>query len=445
VESIEPAPVPINLPSALALIGGQHPVVGFAQWRVREAYAQLDRAKVMWLPSIQSGVSYRRRDGSYQAVDGSIVDVNLNSLNYGLGPGAVAAGTPLKPGVAAQFHLADAIFIPKAAEKRAWARGHAATATVNQQLLAAGLAYVELLEAFQDAKVIGTALDRTAELAKITRDYADTGEGLASDAYRTDTEVLLLESRYLIASERKMVASTRLARTLSMPMTSGLTPQDAVMLPLKLRIGSPDEAQLVATGLSNRPELKESQALVAAAIEALRRERYAPLVPSVLMGFSTTRFGGGIGGNPEFFGGRYDVDAMLVWELRNLGLGEGAITRERAASIRAETFAKLRIADQVAQEVAEANVQAQIREKQVSIAEEAIKCASLSYQSNIERIQAGEGLPIEALQSIQAIEAAQRTYVSAIAGFNRAQLQLQWALGWPVAEPSLEAPEIASP
>ena len=56
--------IPINLPTALAMIGGQHPVVGFARWRVQEAYAQRDRANVMWLPSIQSGFNYRRRDGN---------------------------------------------------------------------------------------------------------------------------------------------------------------------------------------------------------------------------------------------------------------------------------------------------------------------------------------------------------------------------------------------
>ncbi len=54
-QAVAVAPVPINLPTALAMIGGQHPVVGFARWRVQEAYAQLDRAKIMWLPSIQSG------------------------------------------------------------------------------------------------------------------------------------------------------------------------------------------------------------------------------------------------------------------------------------------------------------------------------------------------------------------------------------------------------
>jgi hypothetical protein len=86
------APIPINLPTALAMIGGQHPVVGYARWKVQEAYAEWDRARVMWLPSLQLGMNYRRHDGNYQAVDGQIVDVNLNSLNYGLGVGAIAAG-----------------------------------------------------------------------------------------------------------------------------------------------------------------------------------------------------------------------------------------------------------------------------------------------------------------------------------------------------------------
>ncbi len=108
--SIEPNTIELNLPSALAMVGGQHPVVGFAQWRVREAYAQLERADVLWLPSIQTGFSFYRHDGNLQASDGQIVDANRNSFQYGLGAGAVGAGATPRPGLVAQFHLADAIF-----------------------------------------------------------------------------------------------------------------------------------------------------------------------------------------------------------------------------------------------------------------------------------------------------------------------------------------------
>jgi len=425
--------VPINLPTALAMIGGQHPVVGFARWRVQEAYAQLDSAKVMWLPSIQTGFNYRRRDGNYQAVDGSIVDVNLNSMNYGLGAGAVAAGSPTRPGVVAQFHLADAIFLPKAAEMRVWARGHAAAATLNQQLLDSALAYIDLLESYQDQEIIGEAVKRTSDLAILTENFAEAGEGLQSDADRTATELALLQTRQLAVRERQMVASTRLARVLSIPMTSALLPQDTVAIPLDLLPQAADEPTLIATGLATRPELKESQALVAAACEAYKREKYAPFVPSVLLGFSTTSFGGGLGSNADNFGGRYDIDAMMVWEMRNLGFGEGAARRERNSQVQQATFDKLRILDQVAQEVAEANAQVGIRRQQVEMAQTAIGRAQASYQRNIDRIRDGQGLPIEVLQSIQALENAQRTYMRSVVDNNRAQLQLQWALGWPVS------------
>lgn len=436
-ESVEPQPngntVPINLPTALAMIGGEHPVVGFARWRVQEAYAQLDRAKVMWLPSIQTGFNYRRRDGNYQAVDGSIVDVNLNSMNYGLGAGAVAAGSPTEPGIVAQFHLADAIFLPKAAEMTAWARGHAAAATLNQQMLDSAIAYIDLLEAYQDQEIITEAVERTKDLVTLTEDYAQAGEGLQSDADRTATELALLQTRQLAVRERQLVASTRLARVLSIPMTSTLLPQDAVAIPIELEPQDSDEPTLIATALAIRPELKESQALVAAACEAFKREKYAPFVPSVLLGFSTTSFGGGLGSNADNFGGRYDIDAMMVWETRNLGLGEGAARRERNAQVQQANYVKLRIMDQVAQEVAEANAQASIRKQQMEVAQTAIGRAQDSYQRNIDRIRDGQGLPIEVLQAIQALETAQRAYMRAVVDYNRSQLQLQWAMGWPVA------------
>ena len=387
-------PVPINLPTALAMIGGQHPVVGFARWRVQEAYAQLDRAKVMWLPSIQSGFNYRRRDGNYQDVQGSIVDVNLNSFNYGLGAGAVGAGSPSQPGVVARFHLADALFLPKAAEKNAWARGHAASAVLNQQLLNGGVAYIDLLEAYQDSEIIAAAVKRTSDLVEITENFADAGEGLKSDADRTATELSLLQTRQLAIRERQLVASTRLARVLSIPMTSAILPQDTVAVPLEMMTQASDESSLISTGLATRPELKESQALVAAACEAYKREKFAPFVPSVLLGFSSTSFGGGLGSNADNFAGRYDIDAMMVWEMRNLGFGEGAARRERNAQVQQATFAKLRIMDQVAQEVAEANIQVGIRKQQVDMAQTAISRARDSYKRNIDRIRDGQGLPL---------------------------------------------------
>jgi outer membrane protein TolC len=427
---LETEEIPINLPSALARIGGTHPVVGHAQWRVQEAYAQLDRAELMWLPSIQAGFNYHRHDGNYQAINGTIVDINSNSFQAGLGAGAIAAGTTPRPGLVAQFHLADAIFLPKVAQRAAWAKEHAALAVENQQMLTASLAYVELLDAYQEESLLIASSQRIEELSRITGDYAQTGSGLVSDSQRLSTEESLAKLRVLGSTERKWSASTRLARALSIPGTSKLVPLDAMVVPLQLVELQNTEQDQILGALHRRPELAEAQALVLAASAAYERERSAPFVPSVLLGYSTGTFGGGLGNSAGDWGGRYDIDALMSWELRNMGLGEQAARRERQAQVQQAMYSKLRMMDQVAQEVAESRVQVMVRREQIEVSQRAVDSAKGSYEKNLERIRQGQGLPIEVLQSVQAYEAAQRVYLRAVSDNNRAQLQLLWAIGW---------------
>lgn len=424
--------VELNLPSALAMIDGQHPIVGFAQWKVQEAYAQLARAQALWLPSIQAGFSFHRHDGNYQASDGSIVDVNRNSFQYGLGTGATGAGTTPLPGLVAQFHLADAIFSPQIAEKTAWARGHAAQATVNEQLLEAATAYIALVDAHQDVRILERSRERTKVLSKLTHDFAEAGQGLQADAERLQTELELTENRLVSASEKAAMASARLAQALSLDGGVRIVPLDVTAIPVDLIAADCDKFSLVGTGLATRPELKESQALVAAACEAYRREKYAPFVPSVLLGMGTSGFGGGLGTSLNNVDGRYDFDAQMSWQIRNFGATEKAARREASSRIQQARFEKLRVMDQVAREISEAHSKVQYRRRQIEITQRAIKSAEASFNRNLERIRDGQGLPLEVLQSVQALEYASRAYLRAVITHNEAQFELQWSLGWPV-------------
>ena len=430
------AQFPIDLPTALGMVGGEHPAIGFAQWRVQEAYAQLDRAEVLWLPSLQVGFSAHRHDGNYQASNGGIVDVNRNSFQYGLGAGATGAGTTPRPGLVAQFHVADAVFQPDIAEKNAWARGHAADATFNKQLLDAALGYLTLLESEQDRRIIEETRDRTTDLAKLTSDFAATGQGLQSDADRMATELVLVKSRLAEVAERADIASARLSQTLSLDAGQRIVPLDPTVVPIDLVSSEYDKGTLISTGLANRPELMELQNLVSAACDEYERQRFAPLIPSVLLGFSTGGFGGGLGGDLGNIGSRYDFDAAMMWEVRNLGFGEKAARRETEARIEQAKFEKLRQLDQVASEVAEAHSQTVHRRHRIAITENAIQTAENSYNRNVSRIRDGLGLPIEALQSLRALEEARRAYLKAVIEYNQAQFRLQWALGWSLLAPS---------
>ncbi|MCA9090758.1 MAG: TolC family protein [Planctomycetaceae bacterium] len=421
------------------MVGGQHPAVGLARWRVQEAYARLDQAEVLWLPSLQAGFSFHRHDGNYQASNGDIVDVNRNSFQYGLGAGAVGAGTTPRPGLVAQFHLADAIFQPEIAEKTAWARGHAANGVINEQLLTAARAYLQLLRAEQDQRVLAESYQRTADLAKLTSDFAATGQGLYADADRLQTELILVESRQSESREQLEIASARLSQALGMNASRRIVPLDPTVVPIYLVSTGMDRVSLIQTGLANRPELKEAQALVAAACEQHARQKYAPFVPSILLGASTGEFGGGLGSSLGNVDGRYDLDALVTWEIRNLGFGEQAARRTAEAQFQQARFDSVRVMDQVARDVAEAHAQVTHRAERVDITRRAIESAQNSYDRNLSRIRDGQGLPLEVLQSVQALEAARRAYLNAVIEHNEAQFQLQWALGWPVALPGTEA------
>lgn len=438
-------PIDLNLPTALSMIGGRHPAVGFARWRVQEAYAQLDQAEALWLPSLRAGLSFHRHDGNYQASDGSIIDVNRNSFQFGLGAGATGAGTTPRPGLVAEFHLADAIFRPEVARNTAWARGHAANGVLNDQLRDAALAYLELLEAHQEARILEASRDRTAALSKLTGDFAAAGQGLQADADRMETELMLVASRLAIARERIGVASARLAQTLSIAADRPIAPLDPTVVPIDLVSLNQDQAALISTGLANRPELRESQALVAAACEEYRRQAAAPFVPSVLLGFSTGGFGGGLGNRLDRVDDRYDFDALMAWEIRNLGFGERAARRAAESRIQQARFEKIRVMDQVAREISEAVAQAQAGARRMDVTRQSIQTAESAFERDLVRIRDGQGLPLEALQSLRSLEDARLALLTAVMDYNASQFQLQWALGWPVAMPVRSEPQPPAP
>jgi outer membrane protein TolC len=187
----------------------------------------------------------------------------------------------------------------------------------------------------------------------------------------------------------------------------------------------------------NRPELIQNRYLVGEAVQRMRREQCAPLVPSVLFGASYGGFGGGLGTALNDFSDRFDLDATAYWELRNLGHGEAAARQGASSRLRQAQIQELATLDLVAREVAEAYAQVQIREQQIESARELVKFASDSYEHNLVRIQRGQGLPIEVLQSTQALLQARREYLRAVIDYNSAQFTLQRALGWPVGQAEL--------
>jgi outer membrane protein TolC len=426
---------PIDLSTALEMTGGQNPEVAFAQARIRESLARLEQAEVLWLPSLRGGLNYNKHDGRIQEVAGNIIDTSRNAFYTGFGANAVGAASPVYPGLYANFHLTDAVFQPRIAAESATAQRWEAQSVTNDALLQTAIAYLELLRAGQEMAIARETVDNSRKLADLTGSYARTGEGLASDYDRARTELSLRNNDVLRAQEAAAVASARLARQLHLDPSCRLEPFEPAAAPIDLVDPQRGVADVVAEGLSRRPETSENRHLVCEAVERLRREQYAPLIPSVLLGVSYGGFGGGVGGGVNNFGSRFDADAVAFWELRNLGFGERAARSQAGARIEQARMRELAILDRVAAEIVEAHAQVESRRRQIEVAREATTSALSSYRRNLDRIQNAQGLPIEVLQSIQALAAARREYLRAVMDHNQAQFQLQRAIGWPTGSP----------
>ena len=203
------------------------------------------------------------------------------------------------------------------------------------------------------------------------------------------------------------------------------------VVPLSLRDVSGSMQELVAEGLSHRAEICEQRQLVAEACERLKREKHAPLLPSVLLGVSYGGFGGGKGADFRQIGNRLDADAIAYWEVRNLGLGEKAARDEANSRVNQARWREIAMLDRIAREVVEAHQQVTARQRQLATAEEGVQAADSSFDRNSERIRNAQGLPLETLQSLQALALARREYLRTVTDYNVAQFQLQRAIGWP--------------
>ena len=420
----------LTLGGILHLADAQNPNVALARERISEAYARVERAESLWLPSLRAGVNYNHHEGAIQNVVGDVFQTNRSVFGGGFGANMVGAASPGVPGLIAQFHLSDAIFQPKIANHQAASRQFGAVAARNDVLRDATVAYLELVRAEHGMAIAREALENTETLAEITRQYSESGQGLQSDYRRMEAELAIRRDQVAIQQEAIQVASARLAQVLHADPATLITTGEPIVTALDIMAVDGTATAYVALGLMRRPELSEQKHLVCEAVERLNREKYAPLIPSVLLGMSYGGMGGGLGNSITNSSQRWDADAVAYWELRNLGFGDRAAQGETASATRQAQMREVAVLDRVAREVVEAHTQVVQRKQRLELTRAGIEAAEKSYELNLQRIANAQGLPIEVLQSIQALATARRAYLNAVVDYNIAQFELSRATGW---------------
>lgn len=407
---------PIDLPTALRLANASNLDVALARERINASYARLEGAEALWLPNLSAGPSYLFHEGTIQRVTGEIIDVRRSSLFVGGGPTLAV-------------DVADAVFEPLVARQLLCADSFAADAAQHDTLLKVAEVYLDLLSAYAQQAIAEETFKNANELVRLTDEFVKQEVGLKSDAARALTERGTREQQLQAVQERIILASAAMSQLLRLDAQLQLTPVEKQVVPLEFvdeKLRSPD---LVAQALQSRPELGEQRHLVQASVERLKQAQYGPLIPSVLLGYQSGGFGGGVGAHFGDFRDRNDLTAAAMWDLRNLGFGDRANRRVRESMLRQAQLHWMRVADRVAVEVVSAHRLVQTRRQQLTISERNVEAAKRSFDLNMTRIRGGAGLPIEVLQSLQALDRARQDYLGTVIAFSQAQFRLLNAIG----------------
>jgi outer membrane protein TolC len=427
--------MPIDLATALRLAQARTIDVQVAAERTRLARAQLQRARVAWLPNVIWGFDYARHDGRIQDIVGNALNTDRSSLMFGFGPTAV-------------FSTSDALFAPLAAKQVVRSRAAGERVAAADSALAVAESYFNIQQARGD-------LAGAAESVRLATDLVRRAERLAQglaqpvEVNRARAELARRKQALETDQENWLTNSAELSRLLRLDPTTVVEPVEPPQLRVEYVDPSLTVDALIPIGLTNRPELAQQQALVKATLARLKQERLRPLMPSVLLQgnatnpagtFSGGSFAAGTNGNLSDFGGRYSFDVQLIWKLDNLGLGNRAATRERRSENQLALLELFRVQDQIAAEVARAYAQSTHAARRVALAEAGLKDALETVTKNLEGLsqtrRVGDVLvlvfrPQEVVAAIQALDQAYRDYYGAIADANRAQFRLFRALGCP--------------
>ncbi len=425
--------LPINLATALRLADARPLVIEAARAAVETEFGIYQQARVLWLPTVNIGVDYQRNDGAQQdAVNGTLIQGTRSQFLAGGGAQMV-------------FALTDAIYAPLAERQTLRARNIDIQTAKNDALLAVAVAFFDVQ---QSRGILAGTQDAVARARELERRVNSLGKGLAAkiEIERVRATLEDLEQQAATARQDWLVSSAALTRVLRLDPGAIVVPLEPPQLQVTLISAKATVDALIPVGLTNRPELESQQAVVQAALVKIRQEKMRPLVPSLVLQSNaspTGYLGGGTFGSGtsslSSWGGRSDWDAEIVWQFKNLGLGNRGLVTQRRGEQRQSLVELYNMQDLVAQEVAQTHAQVKAAAIRMARAESGLKAAILSYNGNLiglsQTVRAGELLqlvnrPQEVVAALMQLQQAYINYYTTTNDYNRAQFRLFRAIGY---------------
>jgi outer membrane protein TolC len=407
--------MPIDLPTALRLADAQNLDVQIARERLREAQAEHRAVRNEFFPWLEPGVGFRGHNGKIPNVEGRIIDAD----KYSYAPGVA---------VNAQWTVGETWFKALAAKQLEKARQHAVEAVRQQTVLDAARGYYDLALAAGRAAVARGAVRLSADYEAQLLRAVEAGIALKTEVFRARVQKENNGLSLRQALEEERVASARLVQVLRLDPMVRLEAQQADLSPLELAT-APDLPSLIGKALAQRPELRQSGALVAAAEEGREGAVYGPMVPTL----GATAFVGGQGGGPygeeHEFGSQVDYFIGAHWRVGPGGLLDTARIDASEARLKQAQLTGTKLQDELSRQVVEAHARWESQKEQIGLARDALAAAEEGFLMAQQRKEFAVSAVLETILAEREFTGARTRYLQAVAGYNQAQYELKRAVG----------------
>ncbi|MBM4070242.1 MAG: TolC family protein [Planctomycetes bacterium] len=462
-------PLPINLAAALRLADARPLLVAAAQASAWVAEAQLERAKVIWVPTLNLGAAYVRHDGFgpdfnrglNPPLEGQKIPLNQNVnwlyvggglLQSAYGPANLVTDTNSAPVTMRRppNMTADMIFQPLAARQVLDSRKWDIQTAKNDVLLQTAQAYFRVHE-FR-GRYAG-ALDAVAKARIAVKRIDDMSKDLVprAEVDRARRLQAMLEQKAAAAREAWRVSSADLTEILRLDPRVVVVPLEQDHLQITLIDPSRPVHELTLIALTSRPELASQKALIRAAEERIRREKWRPLLPNFFLnGFESPgmriqagALGTGRGSAMNLWSWRNDITPSIEWQIEQFGAGNLARVKEQRGEQSRAIETLLQIQDAVAADVTRSQAHLQSAAVRSVQAERELREALVTFEKNLQGLgqtqRFGNVLhlvyrPQEVVAALEHLQRSYDEYFSTVADYNRAQFEIFHALGYPADE-----------
>ena len=445
-------PLPINFAAALRLADARPLTVAAAQASAWVAEAQLQRAKVIWVPEMDIDIVYYRHDGFGPDFNrgGNPTPFDINSqrlpinqnLNYFYGGG----------GLYWVFMLTDAIFQPLAARQVLDSKRWDIQTAKNDAVLDTARAYFDVHKYrgmyAASLDVLRRGRESVERISLLTEELVPSAEANRIRRLLADLQIHVASTR-----ERWRVASADLTQILRLDPRAIVVPTEHDHLQITLIDPARPLEDLMPLALRARPELAAQQALIQAAQVRIRQEKLRPFLPKIMIqGFQTPGdmrmqfgiFGTGAGNSMNLWSWRNDITTQIAWQAEGLGFGNLARVKEQRGEESRAIVDLNHIQDMVAAEVTQAQAHLQSATLRVTQAERALREALENYNKNYEGLAQTKRIegkileqayrPQEVVAALTRLGGAYDNYFMTVADYNEAQFALFHALGYPAQD-----------